>query len=450
MTTSSCDVAVIGAGMSGLAAALAAVQRGARVAVLEGSDVAGGNARLAAGMFLGARNVEDLHAYIPDGDIALQRLVVADYDASVAWLESLGLAIGPDIHRGDFRRARPMGMGRPGAREPFMERLAECAIERGVDLRLRCRVDAVARSGAGYAVQCDGGPPILARAVVIATGGFAGGRPALERYLGPMASHLMLRTRPGATGDGLRLAQHLGAATKGDMTAFYGHTVPDCPLDPSDWQPITPYFARLGILVNRDGRRFVDESPSLLEELNPQAGFRQPGGKYWLLFDERIRLGDGPAADPMLHKPDWLEHARAVRAPLIEAASIEALCAGLAREGVNAMALTGETDRYNAECRAGEGERLLPPRSRNPIPLERPPFYALRCVAGITATCGGIAIDDQCRVLDRDQRPIGGLFAAGVDAGGVYGRTYCGFLVWSLISGRRAGTAAAGKTREEA
>ena len=33
--------------------------------------------------------------------------------------------------------------------------------------------------------------------------------------------------------------------------------------------------------------------------------------------------------------------------------------------------------------------------------------------------------------------------AAGVDAGGVYGRTYGGFLGWSLVSGRKAGRSAA-------
>ena len=45
---------------------------------------------------------------------------------------------------------------------------------------------------------------------------------------------------------------------------------------------------------------------------------------------------------------------------------------------------------------------------------------------------------------DRDPRtPLPGLFAAGVDAGGVYGRTYGGFLGWSLVSGRQAGCSAA-------
>ena len=69
-------------------------------------------------------------------------------------------------------------------------------------------------------------------------------------------------------------------------------------------------------------------------------------------------------------------------------------------------------------------------RSDLRVPIERAPFYALRCKAAITATCGGIAVDDQLRMLDAEGLPLAGLYAAGVDAGGVYGRTYGGFLTW--------------------
>lgn len=438
------DLAVVGGGMAGLAAALAAAEQGARAVVLEGSAETGGNARIAAGMFLGARDAAGLHAYVPDGDRALQRLVAGEYDGAVGWLERLGLPIGPTIERRDFRKVRPMGAGEPGARGPFMALLAARARERGVAVRTGARVLDVARSGTGYRARTSAGA-IEARAAVLATGGFAAGRDMQRRFLGPDAANLMIRSLPGAQGDGLRFAEALGAATQGDMAAFYGHTEPDCPLAPSEWQPITPYFARLGVLLNRDGRRFVDESPSLLEELNPQAGFRQPGGRYWMVIDERIRLGEGDEAGPDAVLPglDWLDRIRRAKAPLVVAPTLAELCAGLAGEGIDAAAALAELTRFNGACREGAAARLAPPRRLNARPIERPPFYALRCVAAITATCGGIAIDDRCRVLDRSRAPIPGLFAAGVDAGGVYGRTYGGFLAWSLVSGRRAGLTAA-------
>jgi predicted oxidoreductase len=75
--------------------------------------------------------------------------------------------------------------------------------------------------------------------------------------------------------------------------------------------------------------------------------------------------------------------------------------------------------------------------------VEKAPLYAVRCVPGITCTTGGVCVDGRGRVLDRENRPIPGLFAAGVDAGGVFGRHYAGFLGWALVSGRLCGSSAA-------
>ena len=445
----SMDVVVIGAGMSGLCAALAAAAQGASVTVLAKMPRAGGNARVSAGFFLGATNFDALHAYVPDGDPALQSAFCEDYAPAVAWLEAQGLPVDPLVDFGDFRVIRPMGLGQPGARHPFTDRMIELATARGVTLRRDARVTAIAREGGVaregtlFRIDIEGGAPLAARSVIIATGGFAGSPALLAHYMGPAASALRPRTLPGASGDGLQLAQSLGAATAGDMQAFYGHTMADCHLEPHQWQPMTPYFARLGILVNRDGRRFIDESVSLLEELNPQAAFRQPGGKFWLMFDHRILTGEGLDAGTSATPPDWLDKARAIGAPITEAASLNALCDLMGNEGLPGAALLAEIGRYNAAVRAGSATELDPARRQNAVALERAPFYALRCVAAITATCGGIAVDPQCRVLDGGRRPVPGLHAAGVDAGGIWGKTYGGFLSWSLVSGRRAGRQAA-------
>ena len=72
-----------------------------------------------------------------------------------------------------------------------------------------------------------------------------------------------------------------------------------------------------------------------------------------------------------------------------------------------------------------------------------PPFRALEVRPGITFTLGGIDVDSDLRVLDRDGRPIPSLFAAGADAGGTYDRGYMGGLVLGLVQGRAAGRSAA-------
>ena len=441
------DVVVVGGGMAGLAAALAAAEAGAGVALAEAAEALGGNARLAAGMFVGSSDPAGLAAYVPDGDPGLQRAFCADYEPALAWLAGLGLPLGPLVARRDFRKVRAMGLGRPGAREPFLASLAAAAQARGVAIRTGSPVRGLAVAPGGWSLELGGvaAGRLSARAVVLATGGFAASPELLARHMGPAAAALRCRSLPGAAGDGLRLAQALGAATGGDMQAFYGHSMADCPLAPEDWQPLTPYFSRYGVLVNRDGRRFVDESASLLEELNPQVGFRQPGGTYWLLFTDAVRQEEAAAsiAEGILPQPDWLARARACGAPIRAAPSLAALAAGLAEEGVAASAFLAEIERYNAACRAGTAAALAPAKARNAIALDAPPIFAMRCVAGITATCGGIAVDERLRVLDRNGRPLAGLHAAGVDAGGVYGRTYGGFLAWALVSGRRAGSAAA-------
>src|SRR5471032_1015902 len=249
--------------------------------------------------------------------------------------------------------------------------LARRVTARGGEIRIGAAAGGLDRAGGAIAVAIDAGgrhESVRARSVVLATGGFAASPALLERYLGPAAKELRVRSRPGASGDGLSLGLALGAATAGDMQAFYGHSMADCPLAPEDWQPFTPYFARIGVLVNRDGRRFADESVALLEETNPQLGFRQPGGVYWLLFDDRILRGEGaePGSNDVLPSVDWLGRARALGAPIVEAPNLDQLATALESQGV-AAAVRGEVERYNDACRAGAAAGLDPPKRRNAL-----------------------------------------------------------------------------------
>lgn len=444
------DVVVAGGGMAGLSAALAAAEHGAAVLVLEKANRPGGNANFSAGMFLGSSDFEGMRAYIPDGDAELQRMHCRRFLEALSWLEGHGLPFGAPIARGDFRVTRPMAAGAPGDRSPFMRALADRAISLGADLRLKTALRNIRRDGSEFRIETDAGR-LSARAVILATGGFQANRRLLARYFGPEpAAHLRLRSVPECTGDGLELALRLGARESVNMAAFYGHSMADAEMAMADFQPMTPYFARNALLVNRLGRRFVDESSSLLEEVNPQEGCRQSGGVYYLLFDRHMYSAEGrtPGSHVAELKVDWLGRAAALNFPLFRAETIDGLISILAAEGIPAGALGAELEAYNEAARKGTHAALTPPREENAFVFEQPPFYALRCVAGITATCGGIAVDTAGRVKDKHGGIIEGLFAAGVDAGGVYGRRYGGFLGWALTSGRGCGAAAAGKRRQ--
>ncbi len=445
------DVVVAGAGMGGLAAALAAAERGVRVAVLEKTAAPGGNAAISAGMLLGTDDYAALRDYIPEGDAALQRMLCTEAFEAIDWLEAHGLPVEGPVAHNAFRVSRPMGLGEPGNRLPFLAALADKARAAGAEIVCEAALTGLARTGRVIAVTAEGGGvrrSIEARAVVLATGGFQANRALIARYIGPdAAATLRLRSRPEATGDGLSLALGAGAAPSRNMAAFYGHSMIDCPLPPSQFQKLTPYFARAAVLVNRDGRRFVDESETFIEEGNAQAACREPGGVFYVIFDRRMYEIDQGQGGVSARTPagDWLEMIAPFAPPLWTADTLDGLVAELAQDGLPAGALGDELDRYNRAMRAGESaaDALRPARVQHRWALEHPPFRAVRCVPGITATAGGIAVDPDLRVLDHARSPLPGLYAAGVDAGGVYGRHYGGFLGWSLTSGRRAGRSAA-------
>lgn len=439
------DVVIAGGGMAGLSAAIAASERGVKVVVLEKAGAIGGNAALSAGMLLGTDDYEGLHRYIPDGDPALQKMLTTETYEAIRWLEGHGLPVGAPAAHGGFRVSRPMGLGDAGNRLPFLAAMAERAKSSGVEIVCDAPVTALNRYGAIVAVEAPG-RRYEARAAVLATGGFQANRSLIGRFIGEDAARsLRLRSRPEAQGDGLTLAMNAGAAASRNMDKFYGHSMIDCPLPPTQFQKLTPYFARAAVLVNRDGRRFVDESDTFIEEGNAQAACHQWGGVFYVIFDQRMyeidRTPDGATQRTMTG--DWLEMVAPFAPPLWASDTLDGLIGELARDGLPLATLKAELDGFNRACRDGTAQRLAPSRTDHVFPLEVPPFRAVRCVPGITATAGGIAVDDQLRVLNADRTPLPGLFAAGVDAGGVYGRTYGGFLGWSLVSGRKAGRSAA-------
>jgi flavocytochrome c len=79
-------------------------------------------------------------------------------------------------------------------------------------------------------------------------------------------------------------------------------------------------------------------------------------------------------------------------------------------------------------------------------PIEQAPFYAMRLWPKVHHTMGGIQIDSQARVINREMKPIEGLFAAGEVTGGIHGASRLGScaITECLVFGRIAGRSAAG------
>ena len=227
--------------------------------------------------------------------------------------------------------------------------------------------------------------------VVLATGGFQGDPELVRRYVEP-AAPLRLRANPWSAGDGLKLALGRGAALSEGLDEFYGRNMADVDFGEGDFVPLAQVFGRYARIFNDDGDEFFDHNAVSWSELDlVRATAHQPGARAWYVFDEE-------ALD-------------------------ERVRYGTVRELV-ARAPT-RTDP------AG-------------LPFEPPPraVAATRVAAAITHTIGGLRIDDSARVLDDRDEPIDGLFAAGVDAGGISTGGYASGLASALVLGLTAAESA--------
>ena len=142
-------VVVLGGGMPGLCAGLAAAEAGAEVVVLESTAQVGGSMRLSGGLVWGPRDLTTARHYIPKGDKTLQALFVTELPLAWAWLESLGLPLGPEIDclKDDMGRGRMLDLGASGARGPFAEAMEHELDRRGGSVERGAAVTSLRRPG---------------------------------------------------------------------------------------------------------------------------------------------------------------------------------------------------------------------------------------------------------------------------------------------------------------
>lgn len=439
------DVVVVGSGIAGSSAAVAATRQGARVALLEKQDTFGGSTALSAGMFWTAPDLDAYRRRVPLGDEALGRAVVADYAECLQELRATG------EHVADTPKTDIMTFG----------------IGYATDMRAIlawCRVQVEAGGGAcrtGTAalrvLQDDDGAVtgLSARtardrvryeapAVVLAGGGFQGARDELTRAMGPNADRLLLRSNPGSVGDGLRLARQAGAGGSTGMGTFYGHLVgaPVNSFEPADFLPNSQYYSDHTVLVNLAGRRFVDET--LGDEILNQDLLQQPQAKGVLIFDDQVRATVGTDEPfPGLGVVDRYQIAVDNGALHAQGDTLEDLVTQVAAWGIDPAVLGRTLQDYVSAASAGGGFAGGHPVCAQARAPQTGPFYALMVQPSITFTFGGVRVDDQARVLDADGHPVPGLHAAGADIGGLSHHGYAGGLAPAYITGRRAGRSAA-------
>lgn len=429
------EVLVLGGGMSGMTAAARCGQLGLRVIVVEKAPQTGGSAKLSEGFVWTAPNMEALLREDPQIDPGLGRVLVETFPRELEWLRSLGIEV-----QGGLTGVLGFGAGSQIDVHAYMER-CEAIIEssRGFVVTDSEPIELLRKGDrvTGARVRTlDGDIDVEAKAVVLATGGFQASPDLRRRYLHPEADRLLLRANRFSAGDGLRLALEAGAALSDNMSGFYGCLVPhplDRELTHADFTALAQYHSERGILVNREGSRFCDES--LGDRVSAGDVLQQPGSISVLLADEDVRRryvlqAFVPGMDQGLDK---FELAKSMGARLAKAGTWEALAGEVSTWGVDGEAMLATVVAYNARARLGGP--FDPPRVRHAMPLEAPPFYALEVQPAITMTYGGVRVDPRCRALTAAGDPIPGLYAIGFDSGGLYHRGYAGGLARAIVTG---------------
>jgi tricarballylate dehydrogenase len=295
-----------------------------------------------------------------------------------------------------------------------------------------------------------------AGAVVLACGSFEANPEMRARYLGPGWDMAHIRGVPFNTGDGLRMAMNIGAMPHGSWSTC--HASPqDINLPPftvpsahtlRDSQ--TRYMYPWGIMVNTNAERFVDEAWDTRGRTYASMGraiLAQPGGIAFQILDAKIRKMN-------LYTPNYAT-ATAARADTLEQLAqeldlnVEKFVSTV--RSFNAAVQPGEynPDRHKLDGKCTRG--IHPPKSNYALEIDAPPFEGFPVRCGLTFTFGGLRIDPKtAQVQHVAGRPIGGLYAAGEMAGGLWVGNYAsgsGMMAGATF-GRIAGTHAAAASQQ--
>lgn len=494
MSTEAYDVVVVGGGGAGLAAAIEARRLGRDVVLLEKNPALGGSTAWSIGSVSATATPHQIRKGIKDGpdghyddmpgfagplanrdNDELRRILCDEMPETFRWLLSHGIRFFGPMPEPPHKQPR-MHNVLPNSRA-YIYHLERAARRAGVVIRTRTRATSLVEDNGRIAgVECEtptGRIRYMGRGGIILSAGDFTSSPELKRtYMGEREAAVE-GVNPTATGDGQKLATAIGARiVNGDLAlgpeirfvppkrqnlvgrmppwtwlaefmAWSLENMPNAVLRPfvmsfltTALAPSPTLFQHGAILVNRDGRRFTDELAEPAYDIPTQ-----PDGVAFILVDGRIArlFSDWPhfiSTAPGIayaYMPDYRRNRRDVYR---EAPSVEALAdqIGASREAL-AATISEHNARLSVETGAGSNRQ----------PIGEPPFTALGPVRAVFVhNEGGLAVDGSHRVLDGNNAPIPGLYAAGATGqGGLLLKGHGHHLAWAFVSGRRAGRIAA-------
>ncbi len=478
------DVAVIGSGPSGLAAAAQAAEDGASVIVFEKANVSGGAANMGMGpLGIGTRQQLDMMVDI-DLESAFKqfmeythwrsdaRLVKKYFENSgdtIRWLEeSCGVEFAgaykyfPKSNATWHIVAVNGGIGRNGG-AIMNKAIRDYAVENGAQFLMEtpakkilkddegkiCGVIGTGSDGEDVQVNC--------KAVVIATGG-AGDNPQMlkERtgytYKGDRFNFAL----PGLKGDGIRMAEEVGAGSTA-MNVERMYLLPESDMGPDC---IPAVFMQPNLMVNKQGKRFINEEEMQNTTFTGNAISFQKDAVGFSIIDSKIAkyyMKKGVDVVNFVHHPDdvsdlldAIENSIANGNPdVVKADTLGELAE---KCGIDREQFEETVEEYNEMCDSSDTLFYKPQKFMKPI--EKGPFYAGLFRPGAYGTLGGIKIDEDAQVLTADWEKIPGLYAAGTDTCTIYGDSYMFLLPgntmgYCINTGRFAGSGAAAYAQDD-
>ena len=455
---SSYDVIIVGAGNAALTAALAARENGATVLILEKAPEheKGGNSYFTAGGFRFCYdNIEDVATDVLTdlSEAERQQIVLPNHDRNVfydtlmkvtrhqanedmawrlidnsrptmVWLRQHGIRFIPMFGRQSFLvdgkhhfyggvNIEAVGGG-AGLVEAELQRVHQLGCEIRYNTAATSLIQDNDRRITGLEISGpDGYETISARAIVLACGGFESNPEMRARYLGPGWDLARVRGTRHNMGDGIKMAIDIGARAYGNWSGCHSVGWDISSPEYGDYEVLDNFQKHSypwGIMVNTDGKRFVDEGEDLRNHTYVRFGreiMSQPNRTAIQIFDQKTI--------PLLRDEYRIRQVTKVTSESIE---------GLARElEISETALKETVNEFNAACVPGKfnpsildgvtTEGISPNKTNWALPINEGPFEAYVTTTGVTFTFGGLKIDEKGTVQDSSDRSIPGLFAAG-------------------------------------
>jgi|WetSurMetagenome_2_1015567.scaffolds.fasta_scaffold03000_8 fumarate reductase flavoprotein subunit len=464
-STIKANLVIIGGGGAGMAAALSAIQQGIKdVYILEKRLNIGGNSSLAGGMIFAARDPKDTTKIKPErgnplaggpgypDDVFKETMSFHHYDrvnprimralinksvGTIPWLNKWLEDYGTDTYR---------NQGPPGSFGKLMKMFAE-KFELGGGRILRHTAakkilkdkdgkvtGVIAANKEGKEIRINAG------AVMIATGGFPGNKKLLKKYFPYYYDDVYYTDTIPIEGDGIQLAQKAGAYLEDYCTLIRENGYS---FETGKNTPNRAAMEPFSVWVNGRGERFLDES---ICRANPSTNalLAQPGKVGFALFDDnlvRIMNERSIPGAPGLDLKKFFK-AENQKGKWIKIADTWNEIASWI--GTDVKALNETVSEYNSFCDKGHDDVFAKDKDYL-MPLREPPFYSIKFRPIMIDTVGPVRVNDRFEVLDKQEKPIPGLYAGGVITAGWQGYDYYLFgsaLGLSLNSGRIAGESA--------